>query len=57
MLLRDRGMTSAQLGVDSENPYQAFDLYERHGFRKVRATSEWHRPMPLPGQESPGRPA
>ena len=23
-------MTSAQLGVDSQNPYQALTLYERH---------------------------
>jgi ribosomal protein S18 acetylase RimI-like enzyme len=53
VLLRDRGMTSAQLGVDSGNAYQAFDLYERHGFRKVRAVSEWHRPLevtPAPGE-------
>jgi ribosomal protein S18 acetylase RimI-like enzyme len=47
-LLRDRGMTSAQLGVDTENPYQAFDLYERHGFRRFRAMSEWHRPLVVP---------
>jgi mycothiol synthase len=43
--LRDRGMTSAQLGVDSENPYAALGLYERHGFRIVRSASEWHRPL------------
>lgn len=44
-LLRDRGMTSAQLGVDTENAYQALDLYERHGFRPTTSTSEWHRPV------------
>jgi ribosomal protein S18 acetylase RimI-like enzyme len=43
--LRDRGMTSAQLGVDSENPHQALGLYERHGFRVVRSASEWHKPL------------
>jgi ribosomal protein S18 acetylase RimI-like enzyme len=45
MLLRDRGMSSAQLGVDSQNAYQAFELYERHGFRRFRGMSEWHRPL------------
>jgi ribosomal protein S18 acetylase RimI-like enzyme len=55
VLLRDRGMTSAQLGVDTENAYQAFDLYERHGFRMVRAVSEWHKPLEaLEAPESPG---
>jgi ribosomal protein S18 acetylase RimI-like enzyme len=49
-LLRDRGMTSAQLGVDTENAYQAFDLYERHGFRRVRSVSEWHRPLEPDGR-------
>jgi ribosomal protein S18 acetylase RimI-like enzyme len=49
-LLRDRGMTSAQLGVDTENPYQAFELYERHGFRQTRSVSEWHRPLVLGGR-------
>lgn len=44
-MLRDRGMTSAQLGVDSENPYQALTLYERHRFRTVRTGSEWTRPI------------
>lgn len=44
-LLRDRGMTSAQLGVDTENAFRAFALYERHGFRPARSTTEWHRPL------------
>ena len=39
--VRDRGMTSAQLGVDSENPFQALTLYERHRFATVRTGSEW----------------
>lgn len=41
--VRDRGMTSAQLGVDSENPFQALTLYERHRFETVRTGSEWTR--------------
>jgi ribosomal protein S18 acetylase RimI-like enzyme len=32
MLLRDRGMTSAQLGVDTDNPHRALTLYETAGF-------------------------
>ncbi len=31
--LRDRGLTSVALGVDTENPYDALGLYERLGFR------------------------
>ena len=42
-LVRDRGMTSAQLGVDSQNPFQALTLYERHRFRTVRTGAEWTR--------------
>jgi ribosomal protein S18 acetylase RimI-like enzyme len=43
--LRDRGMTSAQLDVDSENENQALTLYEQHGFRVDRSASEWHKPL------------
>lgn len=45
VLLRDRGMTSAQLGVDSENPNQALGLYQRHGFVVQRSSTEWHKPL------------
>ncbi len=31
--VRDRGMTEAALGVDTENPANAFAIYERLGFR------------------------
>ena len=31
--LREAGMDTAMLGVDSENPHQAMELYERLGFR------------------------
>ncbi len=43
--LKERGMTSAQLGVDSENPYQALSLYRRHRFEVVRSASEWHKTL------------
>jgi len=45
--LRERGMTSAQLDVDSENANQALTLYERHGFVVDRDASEWHKPLSL----------
>ena len=43
--VRARGMTSAQLGVDSENPHQALTLYERHRFQTVRTGSEWTKEL------------
>ena len=43
--LRDRGMTSAQLHVDSENANAALALYERTGFAVVSSSSEWHKPI------------
>jgi ribosomal protein S18 acetylase RimI-like enzyme len=43
--LEERGMTSAQLDVDSENANQAQGLYERHGFVVDRSASEWHKPL------------
>lgn len=43
--LKERGMTSAQLGVDSENENQALTLYQRHGFEVDRSASEWHKPL------------
>jgi hypothetical protein len=38
-------MTSAQLGVDSQNPNDALTLYRRHRFEPVRGSSEWHKPL------------
>lgn len=35
-VIRDRGMTMAALGVDTENPTGALGLYERFGFRPTR---------------------
>lgn len=45
LALKERGMSSAQLGVDSENPYQALSLYQRHRFEVVRSASEWHKTL------------
>lgn len=42
--LRGRGMTSAQLDVDAQNPNDALGLYRRHGFVVDHSSSEWHRP-------------
>jgi len=41
--LREHGMTSAQLDVDSENPNAAIGLYMRHRFVVDHSGSEWHR--------------
>ncbi len=41
--LRDRGMTSAQLDVDTANANAALTLYQRHGFSSDREATEWHR--------------
>lgn len=43
--LRDRGMTSAQLGVDTENPNDALSLYRKHRFEPVHTETEWHKPL------------
>ena len=43
--LKERGMTSAQLGVDSQNENRALALYERHRYVVDRSASEWHKPL------------
>lgn len=43
VLLRDRGMTSAQLGVDVDNANQALRLYEETGFRVASSASAYRR--------------
>lgn len=43
VLLRDRGMTSAQLGVDAENPNAALHLYESSGFQVDHSGSAWRK--------------
>jgi mycothiol synthase len=44
-LLRDRGMTSAVLGVDAENPSGALGLYERFGFEVTYRSTAWRRAL------------
>lgn len=44
-LLRERGMTSAWLGVDADNPTGALGVYERAGFEIHRRGSAYHKPM------------
>ena len=44
-LLRERGMTTAALGVDAENPSGALRLYERNGFAVEMRGSAHRRPM------------
>lgn len=45
VLLREAGMTSAQLDVDAENPNSALTLYERVGFRVNSSSGEWRKPL------------
>jgi len=44
-LLRERGMTSAVLGVDADNPTGALALYERAGFAASYHATAWRKPM------------
>jgi mycothiol synthase len=43
--LREAGMTSAGLGVDSDNPSGALALYERAGFNIHRRSAAYRKPM------------
>lgn len=47
VLFRDRGMTSAFLGVDGLNPNQAMNLYESLGFVIGTSETDWTKPVPL----------
>jgi mycothiol synthase len=44
-LLRERGMTSAWLGVDADNPTGALGVYERAGFAVEMRSTAYRRPM------------
>jgi len=44
-LLRDRGLATAALGVDADNPSGAFGLYESVGFRPTERFIAWRKPM------------
>ena len=43
--LRDRGMTSAGLGVDADNRQGALRLYEEAGFAVTERFNAWRKPM------------
>ena len=51
ILLRERGMTSAALGVDAENAQGALGLYEEAGFRVEERYNAWRKPMELDAPE------
>jgi mycothiol synthase len=44
-LLRQRGMTTAVLGVDADNPSGALGLYESVGFAVTERSTAWRRPL------------
>ena len=44
-LLRERGMTTAVLGVDADNPSGALGLYESVGFAVAERSTAWRRPL------------
>lgn len=44
-ILRERGMTSAGLGVDADNPSGALGLYEEAGFAVGERFIAWRKPM------------
>ena len=43
---RDLGMDEAALGVDTENPNRALQLYESMGFKMVKHSASYRKPMP-----------
>ncbi len=45
LLLRERGLTSAALGVDADNPSGALGLYEAAGFEIHERFTAWQRPL------------
>lgn len=44
-LLRERGATSAALGVDGDNPSGALGLYEEAGFEKSYRSTAWRKAL------------
>lgn len=51
VLLRERGMTSAALGVDADNAQGALGLYEEAGFGVHDRFTAWRKPMEEPGHD------
>lgn len=48
VVLRDRGMTEAMLGVDSDNPSGALGLYKRAGFVEHQRSVALRKPLEVP---------
>jgi mycothiol synthase len=46
VLLRERGISRAALGVDASNPNQALGLYESCGFRRASSTTGYRKAVP-----------
>ncbi|HEY7599023.1 MAG TPA: GNAT family N-acetyltransferase, partial [Candidatus Limnocylindrales bacterium] len=46
--LRERGLSSAVLGVDAENPSGALGLYESVGFVVEHRSTAWRKPFEVP---------
>ena len=46
VVLRERGVSSAALGVDASNPNQALGLYESCGFRRASSTTSYRKAVP-----------
>jgi mycothiol synthase len=55
-LLRDRGLLSAALGVDAQNPNQALSLYESCGFRTASSSTAFRTSLGPPPGPQPGPP-
>jgi len=47
-LLKERGMTSANLGVDAGNQHAALDLYTSCGFDVAGSSTVWRKPLDIP---------
>jgi mycothiol synthase len=46
-ILREHGMTEAALGVNTQNPHQAFRLYEDVGFRRIALFAFYRKPVEM----------
>ena len=55
LALRERGMSTAALGVDAENPTGAFGLYESLGFRVADRMEVLRKPLDDELPSAPGR--
>jgi len=47
VLIRERGMDFAVLGVDADNPTGALGLYERNGFKVSERSTAWRKSLEL----------